>query len=76
MKWLDRLMGRHEPTGKTNDILELLRIIPDGEGFNQTELAMLIGEPEYVLRGMMDVLVDLRYVRMERRGNSKMYYIL
>jgi len=71
------LFGKHRPTGKTADILDILDLLGgENKGMNQTDLAAMIDEPEYVLRGMMDVLVDLHYVRMERRGNSKVYYII
>jgi hypothetical protein len=80
--WTEWMRGKHRPRGNTNLILNALETrwaasstLQFG-GMNQTQLAELIDEPEYVLRGMLDVLVDLHYVKMERRGNSKMYYII
>ena len=71
---LDWLFRKHKPTGNTEKILVALGSVGPDVGYNQAELSAFIEEPEYVLRGMMDVLVDLQYVRMERRGSSKVYY--
>ena len=45
--WIEWMRGKHAPTGKTADILEILERLPEGKGFNQANLALMIEEPEY-----------------------------